>query len=588
MKPGQPGDPAPRRGPFGWMLLFVGVALLELGAPQGVASWAANSHSTALPPMPWALAAFLTPFGIACWWMLVVGPRPPVEYPGHRAQLRAGSSRPLRASYVFGALQMLLLSRDLRHILWPIWIAVGLVGGLYWLLGAWVARRVVPHARFLHVMVIGGTVVAGMAWLRAHMPEICYPHGQPVYAFYAWPAFLNPVHSGTEAFGNLLVGMVGVLLACAWWKWKLGLQLIDPRMRVFAGAFFFIAMFWPANRGNYSDALPRSVRVAAVQPNFDSWVMHGGLDAARRNFEERLFAPTAELLESDDPPLLIVWPENSWLGYATEAADGRITLDGSSRLRHRASATRIVVGTVLRTEDRGSFPAAIVVDSTGQVVGHQEKQELVPGGEFLPFVRLLPDSARDWLASVFLSALGEAPSFEPGGPADLPRVEVLSETEDGKALTPPFGALLCYDNAFPGPALQAAAAQASFLVVASNESWYLGGGELDQMVAMTVMRAVETERSILRGTTNGLTMAIGSTGRVLGSLPRGGPKTAGSADNSRPISEDSAAVLTVDLPLSSARVVPLPWIRVALVIWFAILLLLAFICPTPRPRRRAG
>jgi apolipoprotein N-acyltransferase len=83
----------------------------------------------------------------------------------------------------------------------------------------------------------------------------------------------------------------------------------------------------------------------------------------------------------------------------------------------------------------------------------------------------------------------------------------------------PVGALLCYDNAFPEIAAEQVAAGARCLCVLSNEAWYRGGGELQQLVAMAVLRALETATPVVRCTQDGLTAAIAADGRVVASLP---------------------------------------------------------------------
>jgi apolipoprotein N-acyltransferase len=84
----------------------------------------------------------------------------------------------------------------------------------------------------------------------------------------------------------------------------------------------------------------------------------------------------------------------------------------------------------------------------------------------------------------------------------------------------PFGAMLCFDNAFGWVGREAVADGARFLAVLSNEAWYEGGAELEQLLAMTVIRALETDTPVVRCTMDGLTAHVGRDGRVLGVLPK--------------------------------------------------------------------
>ncbi|HEB90348.1 MAG TPA: apolipoprotein N-acyltransferase, partial [Deltaproteobacteria bacterium] len=64
---------------------------------------------------------------------------------------------------------------------------------------------------------------------------------------------------------------------------------------------------------------------------------------------------------------------------------------------------------------------------------------------------------------------------------------------------------------------------ADLLVNLSNESW-LGSGTHgpDQMLAASVLRAIEERRPVLRSTTVGITAAIDAHGRIPARLPRSG------------------------------------------------------------------
>jgi apolipoprotein N-acyltransferase len=138
------------------------------------------------------------------------------------------------------------------------------------------------------------------------------------------------------------------------------------------------------------------------------------------------------------------------------------------------------------------------------------------------------------------------PSFAPGQKAQL------MATESGAR----FGAMLCYDNAFPHVARDMVAEGAVLLVVLSNESWYHGGGELDQLEAMTVCRAVECATPIVRSTADGATLAVDGAGRVVRRLPLG-------------IGRDTADVLEAEITPGPGALRPLAWLH-DLVCWLAL------------------
>jgi len=93
---------------------------------------------------------------------------------------------------------------------------------------------------------------------------------------------------------------------------------------------------------------------------------------------------------------------------------------------------------------------AYLLSVGGQVAGWQDKQQLVPFGEFVPFKRLL------FFARPLVQAVG---SFESGE-----RPEVLTVPK-GR-----FGALVCYEVIFPALVRRFAREGAEFLVNITNDA----------------------------------------------------------------------------------------------------------------------
>jgi apolipoprotein N-acyltransferase len=117
---------------------------------------------------------------------------------------------------------------------------------------------------------------------------------------------------------------------------------------------------------------------------------------------------------------------------------------------------------------------------------------------------------------------------------------------------------MCFDNAFPSVAARAVADGARLLVVVSNEAWYRRGGELAQMAAMTVCRALETGTPMVRATVDGATLAIGADGRTLAALPFG------------PQPDGGPRVLAVAMPLGAGCLPPLAAVH-RLLVWAVLL-----------------
>lgn len=449
--------------------------------------------------------------------------------------------RPVLHSYLLGALYMAWFSWSLRHVMWEAYFAVVAVGGLYFALGASITRAV-PRA----LGPLGfGLAVATTAWLRANLPEIHYPHGQPCHALWTWPALLGSLTLGGEPLANGLLGAFAAALADLWHSWRLG----EPAWRATSRWAVVVAVLGVAltvgghfARGAVPAAPPGELTVACIEPGLHC--MDPYLEAppaergalALRLLRERLLAPTKEVLANDAPDL-VLWPESS-VRAALPADDLTNYLPGP--LRDLAAPTgRLLFGADVERDDHLT-PAALLLDlGTRRLVGHQEKRCLVPGGEFLPFLAWLPAGVQASVREAFTAALGFVPDCLPG--RELPPLQTASGV--------PFGALLCYDNAFPGPGAAQVAAGARVLCVISNESWYRGGDELSQLAAMSVCRALELGTPLVRCTTDGWSLVVGGDGHILASLPLA------------PAPQPSPRILLARVPLGPGRVPPMAWLR---------------------------
>jgi apolipoprotein N-acyltransferase len=503
----------------------------------------------ATPPAVFAGAEWLVFAGLAAWFALVRDPQ-----------------RPLWHSYLLGCVHMAWFSLSIRHVLWPAYLAIVVLGGVYFVLGTVALRRVPP--RWL-ALAFGVAVAAGF-WLRANVPAIHYPHGQPCHCLWQWPALLGSVTLGGEPLANALCGWLAAGLAELWRGWRVGeppwrhalrragLAIGAAGLATAAGLAITAAVRGgrAAPAGDASVAGAPAFHVVLVEPGLHSFDYLRGLP---QTFAERLQRPTQSILQEflgatprklrpGEPPwrnpTLVLWPESSIpvTVPVDEIAAGTVRLLADQLTPLPDHPERLLLGVNVARGDRET-PAAVLVDLTdGRVLGHYEKQCLVPGGEFVPLLHLLPQAVADWVRGVFQQALGAMPDLAPGRP------QPLLQTADGM----PFGTLLCYDNAFPGPASDQVAAGARLLCVLSNESWYRGGGELVQLVAMTTMRALETGTPLVRCTTDGWSCVVGGDGRLREQLRLRHPGY-----------PEGARILRAEIPPGPGRLPPMAWLRAA-------------------------
>jgi apolipoprotein N-acyltransferase len=412
--------------------------------------------------------------------------------------LATSSTRPLLLGYAVGLVHMAAFSFSLRHVSWAGYAGTSLVGAFYAVLAVTMTRRL---PRLLPSPLAFGVAIAATSWLRAHMPEIPYPHGQPIHALWEWPSLLMPLRWGTEALGNLLLAAVAAAAVDLYRSWRVA----EPPWKAALGGAWRIPILWaalvlvppPGDEAARGDAT-----VWLVEPRFPPRFQHA--DEFYRHLRDHVIEPTLQRAgaAATGPPDLVLWPESTFPAWL-DLRDREPRLDREGMHVPLAPRTQLLAGTMARCEDGRRRVVGVLFDARGRVLGWHEKRCLVPAGEVLPFRALLPRFLVDWIEGVAYSQFGDLPDLAPG----RPRPPLV-------AAGVPIGVMICYDNAFPAIAREHVVAGAQALVVLSNESWYRGGAELAQMVAMSVCRAIETGTPILRCTVDGASVQVTARGRV--------------------------------------------------------------------------
>jgi len=142
------------------------------------------------------------------------------------------------------------------------------------------------------------------------------------------------------------------------------------------------------------------------------------------------------------------------------------------------------------------FNSALLLDPTGEMVGSYSKQHLVPFGEYVPLRKFLP----------FLAPLVENVGDFTAGKSSRP-------LPLGKNLQ--LGVLICFESIFPEIARDEVADGANLLVNLTNDAWYGRTSAPYQSMAMSVFRAVETKRSLVRAANTGISAFVDPVGNII-------------------------------------------------------------------------
>ena len=252
-------------------------------------------------------------------------------------------------------------------------------------------------------------------------------------------------------------------------------------------------------------------RVAAVQHNHDSW--EGGLTTYTKNFNN-LKRYTLEAINDD--PDIVIWSETAFV----PSIDWNMLYDyeGNHEMRKLVQqflefAESLPVplltgnadgepiypeeGPLLEdgSQNRKDYNS-VVLFQDGGIADKYRKQHLVPFTEHFPYEKQLP-----WLYNLLLA--NDYQWWEEGDE------KVVFESDGVKFSTP-----ICFEDVFGYLSAEFVAEGADVIVNMTNDNWSGAVSAEKQHAYIAIFRAVETRKSVMRGTNSGLTCLITPDGTL--------------------------------------------------------------------------
>ncbi len=235
------------------------------------------------------------------------------------------------------------------------------------------------------------------------------------------------------------------------------------------------------------DRTTGQVRVAAVQGN----VPRLGLDfnAQRRAVLANHVNETLRLADEGTRPDLVIWPENASDVNPFEDADAAALIG----VAVRAVGAPLLVGTLTRDEV-GARNTMQVFDPESGAGDYHHKRYLQPFGEYMPM--------RDFFRN-FSDMVDLASNFKPG---DGPGVVRMGDTTVGIAT--------CYEVGEDPAYRMAVRNGAQILATPTNNATFGFTDMTYQQLAMSRMRAIETDRAVVVAATSGVSAIVHPDGSV--------------------------------------------------------------------------
>lgn len=351
---------------------------------------------------------------------------------------------------------------------------------VYFGVAGWATRMLRAPSQWVHFGLIFPSVWVLVEWVRGWLFT-----GFPWLAI-GYSQIDSPLGGYAPSIGVYGVSWVAVLSA--------GMLALTYRLsrRGRLLALAVLALAWLGGIGlrslSWAEATGEPIRASLVQANIPQSV----------KWDPDRLLPTLraylDLTQQSWGSQVIVWPETAVPDFQHRVQETLLAPLGEKATKEGAE---VIVGVPVLDQESHRYYNAVA--SLGTVQDLYFKRHLVPFGEFLPF--------KNWLGP--LVALFEVPMSDfSAGTASTPLLEV-----DGYGV----GVSVCYEDAFPEEVIQALP-EAAFLVNLSNDAWFGDSLAPHQHLDIARMRALESQRYLLRATNTGVSAIIGPDGKVLASL----------------------------------------------------------------------
>ena len=252
----------------------------------------------------------------------------------------------------------------------------------------------------------------------------------------------------------------------------------------------FVYGGWRINNINELAVMSPSSKVSIVQGNIDQAIKW---DPAFQKSSTMKYIHLSSL-SKDLQPDLVVWPETATPFYFMHDIElSKLVL----KEIHEVGADFLIGSPAftLKNNKIEYYNSAFLVDAAGNVNGRYDKTHLVPFGEYVPMKKWLP------FVSKMVESVGD---FDTGEKGQTIRWQKSS-----------IGILICYEIIFPDLSRAMVQNHASLLVNLTNDAWYGRSSAPYQHFSMSVFRAVENRRALVRAANTGISGFIEPSGRVI-------------------------------------------------------------------------
>ena len=366
--------------------------------------------------------------------------------------------------------------------------------GLFGLLLALLAKR--PW----HLLVLAPALWVALEFLRTWVftgfPWALLGYSQINHLWVIQIADLFGVYgvSALVVFINSVAALAMLLWIEKTWQGQMVSKIVVKRSAALLGVLLVVVVIYGIYRIHTTDKQSAEAAQASLV------VVQGNINQAQKWDPSFQVLTTAKyknmsLAAAQSKVDLIIWPETATPFYLFQ--DPLLTSMVVEGIKETHTAHLIGSPSVENAGDKEPLflNSAFLVTPSGEEAGRYDKVHLVPFGEYVPLSRFLPFIQR------LVTAAGD---FTPGSKISPLLGEDIS-----------VGPLICFESIFPEIARSHVRQGVDLLVNITNDAWYGYSSAPYQTLIMSVFRAIENRRPLIRSANTGFSAFIDHRGEIL-------------------------------------------------------------------------
>ena len=280
-----------------------------------------------------------------------------------------------------------------------------------------------------------------------------------------------------------IIGVYGLSFIIYFLSAFIALSFIYKRSIYLFSAILCLLIFLP--QGNIQqEHSGESLEIGIIQPSLDPFEKFQKEEMA--NIEQTLLDLSTEHMNAE----LIIWPESP-LPYLNSSPEMRSLLI-------KLNNAPIIISGAWEYKNNELFNSLTILGTNQSYF----KRHLVPFGEYVPFERLIRG-----LIDFFDLPMSSTSAGKPK--------QELFDIEGFKVL-----GMICFDVAFPLSYIEETK-NADFIINVSNDTWFGSSYGPYQHLQIVRARALEANKWILRGTSDGLSTIVDNKGTIVDILTKG-------------------------------------------------------------------